>query len=140
MIGIISVILSAGCDRPQRKPDQPAIIYAANHCGGSPLHWSPHGSEYGELMTHNKLAIGRAKLNWNGVALSAATLESYLHEMSRYSAPVNLQVIFDDRLDCRLVNRTRALVTDKLRCNFSGACVEYSESEYRAEASRHFVF
>ena len=90
-------------------------------------------------MYHNSLAVGPAKLTWNGAAVNAETLRRYLQQASQLNPRPSIQVVFDDHADCRLVNQTRKLVSDNLGCDSRGACVEYSETEYHAEASRHSV-
>jgi hypothetical protein len=139
VICIGAVLFSGGCDSPRREAGQSVATYGSTRCGGPGPGWSAHGSEFGELMAHNTLAVGPAKLTWNGVALSAATLQSYLQEMRRLNPSVNLQLVFDERADCGLVKQTRALVTGKLGCHSTGQCVEYSGGEYRAEESRRAV-
>lgn len=135
----IVTLLVDGCDRPQDRSPRAATVYAADRCGGPVAGWSLPGSEYGELMAHNSLAVGSAKLTWNGAPISMTTLHSYFETMGQLDPRVNLQVIFENGAACSRVRSMRELIAEQLDCSFQGACVEYSRPAYEMEASRHIV-
>jgi hypothetical protein len=139
VICIGAAFAAAACNRSEGLKAPVTVPYSLNRCGGVPAGWSPQGSEYGELMAHNTLIARTSGFAWNGVAISADTLQSYLRSISRLNPRVNIQVVFDERADCRLIKETRAMVA-KDNCRFRGQCVEYSEAEYQAQLSRHAAY
>jgi hypothetical protein len=92
------------------------------------------------MKAFNNLAVGPDNLAWNGTPVSAATLRNYLQQMNQMNSALSLQLVFDDRANCRLVEQTRALLTNELGCGSGRGCVEYSEADYQREASRHVVY
>jgi hypothetical protein len=136
-IGFALVLV--GCNGSQAQPERRSSTYNVSRCGGAPSNWSPHGSEFGELMAHNTLEVGPASVRWNGIAISAATAKEYLGDMNQLNPHVNIQVVFDELTDCNVVQQTRALVSDNLHCGPTEACVEYSEPEWQGQQARHAV-
>lgn len=137
----VAALAIVSCKPSHRQGESTASIYGADRCGPVPSAWSKQGQEYGELMARNELQIGPSSLKWNGVSIDAPTLRKYLQTVGQLNPPINLQLVVDPSTHCNKVRQARALISGYLHCAAGSipVCVEYSETEYQAEASRHIV-
>jgi hypothetical protein len=110
---------------------EPHSNYSNGRCGGSPAHWSPKGSEFGELLLNDKLYVAPGGLTWNGIPIMRDGLERRLSRARRMPPNVGLQVVFSGGTDCRLVQSIRKQMDAALRCGRDHKCIEYSEREAR---------
>jgi hypothetical protein len=139
---ICGTALAIGSCKPSpRLIERTASIYGADRCGPVSSAWSKQGQEYGELMARNEVQIGPSSLKWNGVSIDAPTLRKYLQTVDQLNPPINLRFVVDPSTDCNKVKQARALISGYLHCAAGSipVCVEYSDTEYQAEASRHIV-
>jgi hypothetical protein len=127
--GALCTLSLASCGKPAAPPSPPATTYALNRCGGPPASWRAQGSEFGELMTSNRLQVGAKGLEWNQTRISGETLRTYLSALSALHSGSGLSVIFEPAADCRAVADVRRAIETRLSCA-RAVCVEYSQAEW----------
>ena len=111
-------------------------FYSEGRCGGSPAHWSPQGSEFGELLLHDKLYVTPKKLTWNDTPVTRAVMHSRLLRARQMPPNVSLQVIFSGRTGCHFVQSIRTDISAALQCGRDHKCIEYSDTDRRRDAVR----
>ena len=142
-VWILATALAAlSCKPSQQNLADADSTYGTDRCAPPALKLSKQGQEYGELMSSNHLQIGPSGLKWNGSSISAGTLQQYLRMADQMNPPINLQIVIDPSTRCVEVNQTRDLIRQNFPCAPGSipVCVEYTEAEYQAESSRHFVY
>ena len=111
--------------------------YSSDHCGVSPVAWSRQGSEFGELLLHNRINVAPQHLSWNGRRVTARQLRSLLTQARQLNPLASMQVVFRGDVGCRRVRLIRQDVTKHLRCGAGQTCVEYSYSEWKRTLPPH---
>ena len=139
MFGLSAALLISACDRHVDPADASTETYNVSSCGGAPSTWSPHGSEYGELVPPYALAATPKGLTWNAAPINAATARDYLRTVGRRVPGLSIQVVFDPHVSCIVAEETRALVNASRKCGRNEKCVEYSRPEYEAQVNLHDV-
>lgn len=132
LVSVLAILALSACKRERVQPPKPAT-YANNSCGGQPS-WSVFGSEDGELMTYNHLAITPSATLWNSLPISLATLDDYLVQVSALNPRPVTALVPNPRTSCADVEAVRRMMEDRLHCSGEMGCVEYSERDW---AKRH---
>lgn len=129
-VALALAILATACSPRAPSRERAIETYGAGRCGGTPLHWSPQGSEFYELSFNSRLEVGPHRLMWNGVATTNAALQQSLIAAHGMNLRPNVEVVFHVGTDCRLVKAIREEVAADLHCGAEQRCVEYSNVEW----------
>jgi len=130
---IIGALTAVGCTSSHAQAERSISTYKVNRCGGSPRSWAPRGSEFGELLLHDRLEVAPNHFIWNETPVSRTSLHHRLLVARHMPSNVGLQLIFSGADDCRLVRSIRQEVDDTLRCGRDHKCVEYLAGEHRRD-------
>lgn len=107
-----------------------ATTYGQSRCAPVPANRARQGSEFGELMSRNVLAVDQRALQWNGVPITRPTLKEYLGDLRALSPGPALVIVFDPTTSCDVVETVRRTIAGEKLCGSLSVCVEYSAAEW----------